>query len=235
MKESSVVLLGIEMTVKKGISSYRWLTKNEVPMKREPFPYQKSKFNDETVEPLCEGLYQIITELSQQGIVQQNDDIGLFVNVSNAIWPDIERYAHALEKGKKAVRPHMTISFENSLPTAQASIQLGLNGPSTTFADHCGKMYSIGLAHNVLVDRLADFMLVAEMYREPVTNGDDNGFTGRITIAALAAPLQSQAYQPLFEIKNWEWINEQTEQMNFSEWIQQYADSNQGQEVIRLT
>ncbi|HDR7766340.1 TPA: hypothetical protein QCY08_003344 [Bacillus paranthracis] len=231
--EPSVVLIGIEVDVINGVPSYQWITKNEIPIEREPFQYQKSKFNDETVEPLCEGLYKIITELSHQGFVHSNDDIGLFVNVSNTIWPDIERYVKALEKGKKAVRPHMTISFENSLPTAQAAIQLGLNGPSTTFADYCGKMYGIGLAHNALVDRLAGLMLVAEIYRAPET--DYENFTGRITIAALTNACRLQNYQPLFEIRNWEWENEHDEHLSFSEWIHHCVESNKGQGVSRLT
>lgn len=227
------MLIGIEVNVNNGISSYQWITKNKTPIEREPFPYQKSKFNDETVEPLCEGLYKVITELSHQGIIHQNDDIGLFINVSNAIWPDIERYTNALDRGRKAVRPHMTISFENSLPTAQAAIQLGLNGPSTTFADHCGTMYGIGLAHNVLVDGLARLMLVAEIHRDSEA-GYEN-FTGRIIIAALTNSCSLQDYQPLFEFKNWEWGNELDDRLSFSEWIHHFSEENREPGIIHLT
>ncbi|RJG21712.1 hypothetical protein [Paenibacillus thiaminolyticus] len=180
------VVMGIEMTIVNDVPVCRWHTGASFSgMRPSRFSMPKSKYADAVAKHLCQGLHAIMEELDLQGILPPPAERGLLLNISNSTWIDIARYAQALDRGKRAVRPHMTISFESSLPTAQANILMRIQGPSATLADRYGHSGNKVWAHNMLIDRMASLIFAADVERDYGQEDSGERFSGRLSISAL--------------------------------------------------
>ncbi|MFD3270039.1 hypothetical protein ACE3MS_07835 [Paenibacillus dendritiformis] len=192
------VVMGVDMTIVNDVPVCRWHTGASFSGKRpSEFSMPKSKYADAVAKHVCQGLHAIMEELDHQGILPPPAERGLMLNISNSTWIDIARYAQALDKGKRAVRPHMTISFESSLPTAQTNILMRIQGPSATLADGYGLTGNKVWAHNLLIDRMASLMFAADVERDYAQEDSGEQFSGKISISALMRTADLGSCEPI--------------------------------------